>query len=552
MSNSGVNQLDSEVPLTRPMKITTAPSDEDETILMENIEEPVNEVDENEVQLLEDGEISLWFEDYIPENFLNQLEMTDNATIANQLETANTYLILSEKCIGNVEWTYVLVAAFPTWQDGVSFSDLQLLWKEGRETEEGFSSIFVMNEEYQLLKELWGESSNETVQTMEGDILLETSWDKKGSVAIIPFENLEPRWKVLSVDGISPTDQDFDQEQYALTVGFCLTSSLDAEHVLESIFLPERNRDPEKFTSIVMTGVTALVRATANKMEMNGFTYPGEKIYAWMTEADFTHISNEVAFAESCPYPNPYQTDMRFCSNPRYIELFTYLEIDIVELTGNHIQDWSREDFIQTLDIYKENRIAYYAGGRDIYEAKAPLLIEHNGNRLAFVGCNAVGPIGAFATTASSGNANCGDYQWLIDEVQRLADEGYLPIVTLQHNEFYSLMMTGPQIRDFNPISEAGAVIVSGSQAHYPNPFGFEEGRFIHYGLGNLFFDQMDAYIAGGVQREFIDRHIFYDGRHVSTTIYTAYLEDFAQPRPMTASERRAFLEETFIASGWK
>ncbi|MCD4752706.1 MAG: CapA family protein [Anaerolineaceae bacterium] len=534
------------------MKITTTPSDKEDIILMENVEDPTIEQGENDVQLLNDVEISLWFEGYIPENIINHLEMADNVTIAKTLETANTYLLLSEDCIENVEWTYALVAAFPTWQDGVSFSELQSLWKDGRETEDGFSSILVGNAEYQLLKALWGESSNETVQIMEDEILLETSWDTKGSVAIIPFENLELRWKVLSVDGISPTDQDFDHEQYALNMDFCLTSSLDAEYVLGSVFLPEKNRDPEKFTSVVMTGVTALVRATANAMEINGFTYPGEKIYEWMIDADFTHISNEVAFAASCPYPNPYQTDMRFCSNPQYIELFTYLDIDIVELTGNHIQDWSRGDFLQTLEIYDENGIAYYAGGQDIYEAKIPLLIEHNGNKLAFIGCNAVGPTGAFATIGSSGNANCDDYQWLIDEVQRLANEGYLPIVTLQHNEFYSLMKTGPQIRDFNPIAKAGAVIVSGSQAHFPNPFGFEEGRFIHYGLGNLFFDQMDAYIAKGVQREFIDRHIFYDGRHISTTIYTAYLENFAQPRPMTASERRSFLEEAFLASGWK
>ncbi len=552
MSNSGVNELDSEFGLTRPMKITTTPPNQEDTGLTENIEESVIEHGANDDQLLNDVEISLWFEDYIPENFVNQLEMVDNITIAKNLETANTYLLLNEDCIENAEWTYALVAAFPTWQDGVSFSELQSLWEDGRETEDGFSSILVENTEYQLFKTLWGEPSNEIVQIMEDEVLLETSWGTKGSVAIIPFENLDPRWKVLSVDGISPTDQDFDNEQYALNMDFCLASSLDEEYVLRSIFLPEKNRDPEKFTSVVMTGVTALVRATANKMEINSFTYPGEKIYKWMTDADLTHVSNEVAFAESCPYPNPYQTDMRFCSDPQYIELFTYLDIDIVELTGNHIQDWSRRDFLQTMQIYDENGIAYYAGGKDIYEAKAPLLIELNGNKLAFIGCNAVGPTGAFATTTSSGNADCDDYQWLIDEVRRLVDEGYLPIVTLQHNEFYSMMKTGPQIRDFNPISKAGAVIVSGSQAHYPNPFAFEEGRFIHYGLGNLFFDQMDAYVANGVQREFIDRHIFYDGRYINTTVYTAYLEDFAQPRPMTASERRTFLEEAFIASGWK
>jgi poly-gamma-glutamate capsule biosynthesis protein CapA/YwtB (metallophosphatase superfamily) len=33
-------------------------------------------------------------------------------------------------------------------------------------------------------------------------------------------------------------------------------------------------------------------------------------------------------------------------------------------------------------------------------------------------------------------------------------------------------------------------VIVSGSQAHQPHGFEFYNGSLIHYGLGNLFFDQ--------------------------------------------------------------
>jgi poly-gamma-glutamate synthesis protein (capsule biosynthesis protein) len=76
----------------------------------------------------------------------------------------------------------------------------------------------------------------------------------------------------------------------------------------------------------------------------------------------------------------------------------------------------------------------------------------------------------------------------------------------------------------------------------------FYQGRFIHYGLGNLFFDQMQAL---ELRQEMIDRHVFYAGRHVSTELLTALLEDFAQPRPMTSDEREAFLRKIFTASGW-
>ena len=70
----------------------------------------------------------------------------------------------------------------------------------------------------------------------------------------------------------------------------------------------------------------------------------------------------------------------------------------------------------------------------------------------------------------------------------------------------------------------------------------------IHYGLGNLFFDQMHTL---SYRQEFLDLHVFYGGRHISTELLTALLEDYAQPQPMEDDERAAFLEQIFAASGW-
>jgi poly-gamma-glutamate synthesis protein (capsule biosynthesis protein) len=72
---------------------------------------------------------------------------------------------------------------------------------------------------------------------------------------------------------------------------------------------------------------------------------------------------------------------------------------------------------------------------------------------------------------------------------------------------------------------------------------------FVHYGLGNLFFDQMKPEIS---RQEFIDRHVFYDGQYLGVELLTALLEDYAQPRPMQPQERAAFLEKIFSLSQWK
>jgi len=53
------------------------------------------------------------------------------------------------------------------------------------------------------------------------------------------------------------------------------------------------------------------------------------------------------------------------------------------------------------------------------------------------------------------------------------------------------------------------------------------------------------------VRQEFADRHILYQGRHISTELLTFMLEDYSQPRLMTAQERSDLLKAVFKASGW-
>ena len=75
-------------------------------------------------------------------------------------------------------------------------------------------------------------------------------------------------------------------------------------------------------------------------------------------------------------------------------------------------------------------------------------------------------------------------------EVKQLRADGYLPIVTFQHNEYYVWEAQPQLVEDFHRMEAAGAVIVSGSQAHQPHAIEITDNAVLHYGLGNLFFDQ--------------------------------------------------------------
>jgi poly-gamma-glutamate synthesis protein (capsule biosynthesis protein) len=450
------------------------------------------------------------------------------------------------------QWVYALVTPFPSTLQGVSGDELLSRWQGGSMSANGNLPLLMDQSTYEMFSALWGPAAASSVHVMAKEDLLDHAWAfaEQPSLAIIPFEDLEPRWRVLTVDGLSPIHKDFDLENYRLKIPISLISDPELIALIKSNFeIPPSNIDQQKLTTVAMTGVTALVRATAYEMEQHGVMYPGQDIREWLQHADITHISNEVPFAENCPYPNPVQADVRFCSRDVYIQLLEDVGTDVVELTGDHFQDWGTQAMFHTLDLYRERGWLYYGGGADLNDGRKALLIEKGPNRIAFIGCNAKGGSFAQADEAHPGAVPC-DREWMTGEISRLKQEGYLVIATFQHLEYYSYAAQPDQQRDFRQMAEAGAVIVSGSQAHQPQGMEFLNGSFIHYGLGNLFFDQYG--LCEACRQGLIDRHVFYDGRYLSTELLPIQFVDYARSRPMTLEESNALFQALFQASGWR
>ena len=452
----------------------------------------------------------------------------------------------------SVPWVYALVAPFPTVTDGVTFEELQRQWSGGV-APAAFEGRPLRMDEAALatFSALWGDPAAGAVEVTAAGQLLETAWSDMPSWAIVPFEQLEPKWKVLTVDGQSPIRKDFDLSTYPLVANITLQSTSNIQSSV--LNLPPSNYDASRLTTVVMTGVTALVRATAFTMELKGVTYPGERVRDVLREADIAHISNEIPFFTGCTFPKPNQAMLVFCSDPKYIDLLTDIGADVIELTGNHFADRGAAGMRETIQIYQEHGLPYFGGGLDLQDALEPALFEVNGNKIAFIGCNKP-DVGRFptATEFQPGAAPC-DFEYLAGKIGQLRAQGYVVISTFQWNESYDSRPSPQQMRDFRLMADSGASIVSGSQAHYAQMIEFHESAFIHYGLGNLFFDQMgdQDWMPRGIRREFIDRYVIYNGRLISVELITAMLEDYSRPRLMTEQERVGFLQEYFYYSGW-
>lgn len=459
-----------------------------------------------------------------------------------------------EAAVLKSNWLYALVAPFPTLPDDVAWESLGRYWQgdPGALPDFGAPQLIVSPDVAEMLTVMYGPVDPGVPLTIvPPEQVVDTTWANRPALSVVPFESLEPRWKVLTVNGKSPLQKALNTTDYRFSVEFGLTGdptiAAQAAQILQAAggWQPT-NFDPARLTYVTMTGVTALSRAVAWNMERNGIVEQGADIKPLLADADILHLSNEVSFAADCPPPQP-TGEPKFCSDDRYVDLLRDLGPHVIELTGNHINDWGTGAFVHTLDVYDQNGMVYFGGGRNLEEAQQTLFLDHAGNRIALLGCNLPGPNAAWATDSSAGAAPCGDYADFHAQVAAAREVADVVIVTQQYWEFDHAEPTPQQVADFTGIVDAGADIVSGSQAHQPQTMAFHNGRFVHYGLSNLFFDPFED-----IEKQFfIDKHIIYAGRHISTVLLTGRIEDYGRPRPMTPEERNAFLAEMFAASGW-
>jgi len=512
--------------------------------------------------------INLWISDLIPgyisTEVRNELsKVFDEIIIVDSKEDSDVWVEIDTSYKDSaVTWILVPVVSFFRNFDDLSYEDIKEFWTGNNEvlnyiSIDGSEPQLILTEEiYKVLEEILGKSVNENIKIVSaGELPLDI--ENNNSFSIIPFDSIEKEYKVLNLDNMSVFDKELDNASYPLALNISLESNNpEFERIIAEGFsgITITNRDTEKLASVIMTGVTAIVRQLARKIEADGVLSPGVEIADVLRDADITHISNEIPFVEGCDGTNPQ--GLVFCSKPEYIELLRYVGTDVIELTGNHMNDYGYEWMNYTLDMYDEEGWSYFGGGRNLEDSYKPVTFEIGGNKIAFLGANTFGPESNWATEDTPGSARINVWGTVEKEedmlkfeeiIKKLRREGYIVIFTFQYEETYNYSPTEIQIIDFRRIIDAGANIVSGSQSHWPMRVEFRGDGFINYGLGNLFFGQQSDFM--GNNPGIITKHIFYKGEHINTILITTMLNDFSQPRPTTPEERVELLNSIFAGS---
>ena len=541
-----------------------------ETGTIDEVNGQQQEEAEEEQAVEEITAINLWVSDLIPENMIMEVKnelyrVFDEITVVESKGDSDVWIEIDiDRKDSAVTWILVPVVSFFRNFDDISYEDIKEFWAGNKEalnyiSTDGSETQLILTEEiFEALKEILGESGNENIKIVS-EVDLPLNIENNNSFSIIPFDSIEKEYKVLNLDSMSVFDKELDTADYQLNLDINVGSSNpEFENRIAQSFtgITITNRDVEKMASVIMTGVTALARGKTigRRMDEYGVLYPAEKIVDVLLDADITHISNEICFVEGCSSENKFPL---LCSAPEYIELLRYVGTDVIELTGNHMNDYGPEWMLYTLEMYDREGWPYFGGGRNLEDSYKPAIFEVNGNKIALLGCNAYGLANTneWAREDSPGAARLNiwneedrekDFKRVENIIKELKNKGYIVIFTFQYQETESYSPTESQIRDFERTIDAGADIVSGSQSHYPMGVELAGDGFINYGLGNLFYNMRDIL---GLKQGIIAKHIFYDGKHINTIMITTMLENLSQLRLATPEERVELLNSIFAGS---
>ena len=324
------------------------------------------------------------------------------------------------------------------------------------------------------------------------------------NIAFVFPSDLTEELKVLKMDN----DFLFDSGSGSIRISYTLSGDKDISFINSIIRkniegLENDYVDNDKVVKINMTGVTAISRGLASKIDASGnLGYAARDIGEFLADADLTHTSNEVSFVEGC---NASASGMRFCAKPGYIEILKKSGIDIVELTGNHNNDFGDTNNAKSIQMYKDLGWDYFGGGLNSTDASKILYKEVKGNTIAFVGYNYYDTM--LSTGALAGESRAGANSYSVEKLERDINEAKekadVVIVTFQFQECYSYppsdviypicykpLSSPDQKGVFRKAVDLGADVVVGTQAHQPQTYEVYKNGVIFYGLGNIYFDQ--------------------------------------------------------------
>jgi len=313
--------------------------------------------------------------------------------------------------------------------------------------------------------------------------------------------------------------------------------------------------DLEPEVELAACGDVMLARGVDAVIRRHGVAYPFARVAHVFHAADVSFCNLESpAGVTGAPIPGK---GIWFRARPEALEALTLGGVGVVGVANNHILDYDTANFLETLELLAARGIAHVGGGRTINEARAPVVVERRGLRVAFLAYSAFADLfwshaypRSFAATADRPGVAPLRLDWVREDVARARELADVVVVAYHWGEEYQNRFTADQQALGRATIDAGADLVLGSHPHAVQ--GFElwpsaaTGRLglIAYSLGNFVTDQRDP-----VTRETFVLRVWLSAAGVRGFQVLPGTIEAGQPRLLEGAEAEKLLEKLATVS---
>ena len=179
-----------------------------------------------------------------------------------------------------------------------------------------------------------------------------------------------------------------------------------------------------------------------------------------------------------------------FRANPIVIEGMKTAGIDIVSFANNHVWDWGRGAFEDTLDRLSASGITYVGAGLDYNESHYYKVFEKNDIKIAYLAYTNLVAKWLREDSASPSIAGI-EKEKIAEDIFKAKQSGADIIITSFHfGEEYETTHNEYQESIAHFAIDNGANLVIGHHPHVAQDIELYKDGFIAYSLGNFIFDQ--------------------------------------------------------------
>ena len=352
----------------------------------------------------------------------------------------------------------------------------------------------------------------------------------RGVLGIVPADAVDPRVRVLTVDGSHPLRD---------PAGYPLTVESEAE-------------PPTTVTTMTAVGDIMLGRRVGQAIADDP-RRPFRPLRRRLAGADITVGNLESTLSTN---GSPTQGNDSFGARPQVLRGLDSAGFDLVSLANNHVGDYGNRAMIQTFQRLRAADLRYVGAGRTLAEARRPVVITHRGVRIGFLGTESIGETPAAARTRPGTNRlNMPPRTGPLDEpalrriardIRALKREADIVVVIPHWGTQYTHRVERSQRIAARAFAEAGADLVLGGHPHWVQGYETMGRTTVVHSLGNFIFD-MDFQVK---TREGIFLEIVcWDGTVKAVEPVPYVIDSGFTPRLARGDQARSILNDVWSSS---